>query len=225
MNVGITYDLEALKRSCILYGQLSGKTESAVLTKQAPKLAWNIWRGLRELRPAKGSIRAERLAALARGGGIKIRDSVMEAVTGSKATQTAKGKKTFGKANLNLRQLAIKRELSVRESGVGFLAYATPRPQRQTLEAEQQVYERDVESRYHFALSQFSVHARESAETKFAQLRWLDVKAGQAQNATEGLNTSRAQQIIIEAIAETEQDINDYILRKQFEDVEKAGFL
>lgn len=240
----ITYNLSRLSESLQEYGRLSGKTEEEVVAKQGGKLAWNIYAGLRALAPGKGSVRAERLAALAAGEGVHVRDAVMREI-GAKYNATTsvasgktflaqrKGRKVVAMATeierngkrLNLQALAVERELTIRETARGFASIATPRPVRAYANALASSgfttdTVRQMESRYGFVLSLFNVKL--SAEKKYAELRWLG-RHGEYQDAVLGLSKPRQQKVLNDAIIETNEDIRVYITRKQREDAERTG--
>jgi hypothetical protein len=207
----IEYNLEGLRAACIEYGKYSQKSEAEVVAKQSGKLAWNIYRALKALAPQRGAVRAERLAALAAGEGIKIRKSVLASVEQKYGDKGARG--------LNTHALAVKKELSLRESGRGFLGFSTPRPARSAPEIESSV--RSIISRYGFELSDFVLNVAESAEKKVANLHWNGSK-GDYTAATEGLSQPRQQEVIAQAVAATTKDTVEYILRKIREDKSKA---
>lgn len=208
----ITYNLDALKAACVKYGELSDKSESEVIAKQSAKLAWNIYRGLKVLAPQKGSIRAERLEAMAQGEGIKIRKSVLDSIQEKYGTKGSRGMSSY--------QLAVKKELSLRESARGFLAFSDPRPTSQSPEVASAV--RSVRSRYGFELSQFALNVSAFASSKSASLDW-DGSKGDYESAVAGLTQPRQQAVLAEAILATTRDINEYILRKIKEDKSDSG--
>jgi hypothetical protein len=207
----IEYNLEGLRAACVEYGKYSQKSEAEVVAKQSGKLAWNIYRGLKALAPERGAVRAERLAALAAGEGIKIRKSVLDSIEQKYGDKGARG--------LSTHALAVKKELGLRESGRGFLAFSTPRPARSAPEIESSV--RSIMSRYGFELSDFVLNVSESAEKKVANLHWNGSK-GDYTAAVEGLLNPKQQAVIAQAVSDTTKDTVEYILRKIREDKSKA---
>lgn len=97
-----------------LYQRLSGKDNREVLAKQGGELAYQVQKALRDIRPAKGAIRAQLLARLAAGRGFRVRQSVRDELAGKKTKS--------GQAEL------YRREIAVRESGLGFLAISARYP-------------------------------------------------------------------------------------------------
>ena len=110
----ITLDdsLERLNRNLAEYAKHTSKSIQDAVAKQGSKLAFELSARLQAEKPGKGSIRAERLAALQSGGGVKVRDSIRQKVTSGKRR---------GKLNLQARR--VRAELNLRERGRGFLAY------------------------------------------------------------------------------------------------------
>ena len=219
----VNFNLDRLSSALRKYGVLSGKTEDEVVASQGAKLAWDVYDALLKLAPAAGSIRSSRLAALASGGGVKVRDSVLRSVEAQYAvTVSIKTHKAFlaerdskgrqlmyspevevnGKM-MNLRAIAVERELNMRESARRFSAIAVPRSDSRNPAAVSQ--QQDIESRVGFTLSQFQVVL--NAESKYAQLRWLGVKGG----ATEGLVKPKQQAALVSAIEARTKDIEKYI--------------
>lgn len=130
-------DLSQFNRTLGQYIELSGKTASESVVKQGTKVAYALYGQFRKLMPEKGSIRAERLAALRAGDGVKIRKGLADVVRErnilkrSGWTDLATRKLRFGKAGrsktaagLNLQALTVKAELGLRERGRGYLAFA-----------------------------------------------------------------------------------------------------
>lgn len=107
---------------------------SEAIVRQGVKLTWALRDRFIKSRPAKGAIRAERIAALAQGEGIAVRPSVRQAVMQRKGAYSdiATKRVVFGKAGKgedrkgrNLQALAVVRELGLRERGRGFMAFAS----------------------------------------------------------------------------------------------------
>ena len=238
LSVQVTYDLDRLSEAMRKYGKLSGKTEAEVVEKQSGKLAWNIYQGLRTIMPAKGSIRAERLASLKAGGGIYVRQSVYDEVA-SQYGVTVEGKfrkrgnhvigdiyepDTFTgtRRGLNVQALAVKKEIGLRESGRGFSAWSTPRPGQgyANVAAMESSSEVATLSRYGYTLSLFHIETAPNLEHKYAELRWVDNQAGTGGAAV--MSKPKQMAILDKAIQETVADIMVYVERKQREDIAEA---
>ena len=111
-----TDNLARLNVALAEYIQHSRQTVDEAIAKQGAKLSFALSRRLRAEKPGKGEIRAERLAALKAGGGVRVRDSIRKKISGTKR---------FRKGGLNLQARRVKAELNLRERGKGFLAYGT----------------------------------------------------------------------------------------------------
>lgn len=210
----VTYSLTALSESLHKYALLSGKAEDEILLEKGKQLGYVIFKGLRAIMPAKGSIRAEQLAALKSGKGVLVRPAVLLDVAQQygATTDIESGRTTFhyqkGKTfrvsgnvrGLNLQALAVEREIAIRESGRGFSAYSVPKRIG------------DVESRYGFKLSGFT--AQDGGQVKTVTLNWLGSDSIFYKDAVEGLSKSKQQKILAEAINEVNADIGIYIERK-----------
>jgi hypothetical protein len=216
-RVEISYELERCMAALQKYGELSEKSESEIIAKQSAKLRRNIWQGLRALMPAKGEVRAERMAGLASGIGVKVRASVYAEIAskfggaaqfGQRFTSIERKGKT-----LNFQALAVQRELGLRESGRGFMAFSTP---KSAAGAELAHIEKD--SRYNQLLSTFDIDVRPKTKMKFAEFTW------QADSpALEGLSAEQQTSVLLNAVRETTDDIMVYVNRKVEEDKAAAG--
>jgi len=142
----IQTDLTNLNRDLGLYAQLARKSlQEAVIQKGVSVTiggkGFEGWtQRLRRLAPARGEIRAERLAALGTGGGIKVRPSAYRSAqnrlgrrvnTFSDLTTRKIARRLKGGAvtvatsatGLNLQALAVRAELGMRERARGFSAF------------------------------------------------------------------------------------------------------
>lgn len=107
---------------------------SEAIVRQGVKLTWALRDRFIKYKPAKGAIRAERLAALSKGQGVLVRQSVKDAVLKKAGAYSdlATKRVLFGKTGTgidrkrrNLQALAVVRELNLRERGKGFMARAS----------------------------------------------------------------------------------------------------
>lgn len=226
LPVELKYDIAALRETLVRYGELSGKSESEIVSKQSGKLGLAIRQNLAELKPAAGAVRAEMLLRLKAGEGVHVRPEVYERLNsrrgisqdietgqfrfGQKAalTVTQKGKK------LNYQALAVKAELGLRESGRGFMSFATPRTKSF---AEQQTVG-VTHDRYNRILSYLKLDLRPTAAVKFAQFSWPSDSP-----ATEGLDQAQQMAMIDAAVRFVNADIMDYVNRKLEENKAQAG--
>jgi hypothetical protein len=217
MPVELTFEMERLTMALQKYGELSGKSEAEVISKQAAKLRRYIWQGLRALMPAKGEVRAERLAGLKAGVGVKVRPGVYQEIA-SKFGKAAQFGQRFtsverkGKT-LNFQALAVQRELNLRESGRGFMAFSTPR----TVAAAELAHI-EKSSRYNDLLSTFDLDTRENTKVKFAQFTW------QADSpALAGLSMEQQLSVLNAGVKYVADDTMVYVNRKIEEDKAASG--
>jgi hypothetical protein len=138
-------DLTNLNRDLGLYAQLARKSLQEAVVKQGVKVTiggpgFEGWtQRLRRLAPARGEVRAERLAALEAGGGIKVRPSAYRSaqrrigrrigsfsdLTNRRIMRRLKGGSVVAAtaaSGLNLQALAVRAELGMRERARGFSA-------------------------------------------------------------------------------------------------------
>lgn len=182
-------DTTELARAIVAYQAITGKAMGDVVQKQARKLAFSLSKRLRKLSPAKGSIRAERLAAMESGDGIRIRESVRRRV----------------KARKNRHRALVRRELSTRESGRGFLGYSV------VTQAVIKHAVRRGRSRAPLSMGRFSQQRKADAEVVLSWGTNLSKLSGQA---AEGINEAAGQQALAGAVSEVVLDIRRYTNRK-----------
>jgi hypothetical protein len=140
MNVNVATALDGLNTKLGDYIFLSKKLPSEALAKKGTDLGFELEDRLKKLKPAKGSIRTSRLAALKSGRGIRVRPQLIRSLQdklGLASRLSDRNRKkpqaVYGKGlrtmfrrkgqRLNFRQMAVKAELSARESGVGYSAF------------------------------------------------------------------------------------------------------
>jgi len=225
----------ALKR----YRELSGKTPEEVLLKQGGNLTGFLRNRLRTLMPAKGQVRAQRLALLAqgvgrragsrRGLGVHVREKVRQAILTKygvatdiatrKTTLIARGKLAGNRTNY-LQGLAF-----AKEGGLGI------RRNLQQLMVERELNLREqgrgflsISSRYpkqigrqQFAKSKYgpflsALGLNASGDT--LTLQWDPSRSELQASATTGLSKPRASAAIALALRDTTTDVNRYVIEK-----------
>lgn len=245
ISAELNVNLSRMRRKLTEYAALSGLTEEQALFHQAAQLAWDVYRGMRAIMPKKGSIRSSRLELLkARGPGhgVHVREAVLREVaaryqmTTSVATkQNFFAMKKRGKVKgysreiwdpktgkfLNFRAAAVQRELAVRETGRGFMAYSVPRPERGETDQSHADLRSQV-SRYGFELSRFMMNPKGGSGMMAAELRWLGAR-GEYNSPVTGLSKQRQMQVLSEAVAARNADIDVYIKRKLKELTKELG--
>lgn len=226
-EVTIDHEIDQLNAGLAEYRRESGKTTSEVLAKKGTDFSFQLSRRLSGLAPGKGAIRAERLAALKQGGGVKVRESVRKSISQKygvatrisdrttvlgrykslRKTATSKGKR------LNIRALMVQRELSLREQGIGYLGFAA-RMNVSRFRAGSGTLQKY--GRYRQLLGAAGLRVVEDdQELKF---EW----GGGRTEIAEGLSTPDAQQEIAGAVRDVTNDMAVYLERKQAERIERA---
>jgi hypothetical protein len=131
----VEHKLEKLNAAFKLYVRAADRGMASALGKQSDELGRNLTKEAKGLKPAKGKIRADRLAALRAGEGLRIRPEAIRYADAHSMATAVDMKTRAGAAfreitkagNVKSKgrswwQLAVARELSIRESGRGFLA-------------------------------------------------------------------------------------------------------
>jgi hypothetical protein len=163
------------------------------LIKQGTKIAFAISQRMAMEKPGKGSIRAERLAALKAGEGVRVRESLRT------------GKTPKAKSRLNRQARLVKKELALRERGRGFLSYAT-RLNAGKLRSAKHVKK---VGRYNQRLAEAGLQIVPDGGS-------IKVVYGSARSEIGGtLNRPKYRRHINDALAEVTDDILLYVDRKQ----------
>lgn len=222
MNIRLESNAADLNRAIGAYIVASGKTVDEVLQKQGAKLGFSLFQQLKAIAPAKGSVRAERLAALGRGEGIKIEAraavALMRARGYNDSTNTFKrGKKDVksfvvkGK-RLNFQALLVKREIARRESARAFTAQGSLFPRRFLHNTAGAVMSRKIRSEQ---LSKYG--ASFGKNPRFIHFSWAEFsKAAKALVAS--MTQARAISAASRAMRDVTEDIMEYVYRKMGSD-------
>ena len=115
-------NLEELSRALRLYQRATGLSVEQTLAKKGTDVGHELRKEWRGLMPEKGSIRASRIAALKAGEGVRVRPWIREDFFVGHLGKKSPGE--HGGPRLNWWQMAVRRELNVREQGRGFLGQA-----------------------------------------------------------------------------------------------------
>lgn len=225
-NLSVQEQVADLNAKLQKYQELSGKMWDTVLKKQGAKLGYALNQQLRGIAPARGQVRAEALARLKAGGGIKIRERVNRAIIlkyGARSVIATRkvifGKKGVGSVlrkgkRLNLQALMAQREINTRESGRGFLGVSARYP-RELAKTNSAL------SKYGPVLSRAGVSVvGTEGEARFV---WDSGDGELATSAASGLEKGKGQAAIARALRDTADDIQVYITRKLEERGEEAG--
>lgn len=239
-------NLANLNAVLVDYQKYSRLTTQEVLNKQSTKLGYALRANLAAIRPAKGSIRQQALARLKAGQGISIRDSIREDVTakvekiplGSRRRILKKGKslavrgrfvpashtvegilaagivRSAANTRLQVQQEMIRREINLREKGRGVLAKSAVYPGNMVAGATKKAY-----SVYGTVFSDFGITVTKTGGV--AVFNWAGINK-QSARAVRGLGGPRAVKATQDAIDFVEQDIREYVKKKQMELFQKS---
>lgn len=230
MNITIKTNAARLGKAIGLYATASGKTIEEAVAKQFDKVSYALYHELRGLMPAKGAVRADRLAALKAGQGVHVRQSIRDAVarkygldaSGLMHTKAGRTRRSIlvGGKRLNAQALAVRGELNLRESGRGFTAYAAKFSSgkggaagvgRSGFTFGRSATAIQIISRYSQILAEAGFY-NAKGDTGF-QLKWSGVSA-QSSAAAQSLLQPRGQRAIASALEAVTSDIMPYLQRK-----------
>lgn len=225
MNLAFESNLAEFNAALNQYAKLSSRGAAEAVAKKGADFGWRLSRKLLTLAPQKGAVRAERLAAIAAGGGVKIRDSIRQrtfAKYGVSQTISGRnlrmGKKLAASKNvkgkrLNLQALLVRAELNTRESGRGFSALSSRyKSLSQHLAADRfGEQHKQILDRYNRFLS--SVGFKRDDNDTSLTFRWGGNTSSNALAAS--LQKPKQQRAIADALDEARADMLVYIARKQ----------
>lgn len=196
------------------YKTLSRLSAHDILAKQGGKLARALSTALRRAAPSKERIAADAMAVLRSGRGLKIRQSVRDAVEakwkGKWAKAVAKHEKHFwgdsiGPEGVSKQRELVRREIAVRRSGRGFLSVSSRYPIT-VAEGQKAI------SRYGSGLSEVGLKIQDAGG--YVRVTWGG-RSPQGKSASSGVASAFGQRAVAEAVQSVTDDINAYVLRKQ----------
>lgn len=226
MTLTFQTNLDEFNAALTRYAALSSIGAAEAVAKKGADFGFRLSRKLLALAPDKGSVRESRLAALASGGGLKVRDKIRQRVYAKLGvSQTLAGRKLrmggkklsasklVGGKRLNLQALLVRAELNARESGRGFSAFsARYKSLSQQLAADRfGEQRRKIIDRYSRFLSEVGFKRDKDAST--LTFRWGGNESSGKLAAS--LQKPRQQTAIADALDESRADMMAYILRKQ----------
>lgn len=206
------------------YIRLAKATPRDAIAKQGGKFAYALAQGLRGIAPGKGSIRAQLLARLKAGQGVRVSNRVREKLYAKVGARTrledhvqvfGKGEGRTRRGRRNLQALAVEAEISRRESGRGFLSLSGR-------------YPRVLKRRYDYAFSKYRISLSEAALVDEVEkgtavtFRWDAAITRLSGEAAQGMARPKARQIAATALRDTVDDMQVYITRKLEEHRAKA---
>lgn len=228
MTLTFQSNLDEFNAALTRYAALSSKGAAEAVAKKGADFGFRLSRKLLALAPKKGSVRESRLAALATGGGLNVRDKIRQRVYSKLGvSQTVAGRKlrmggkklsasklVKGK-RLNLQALLVRAELNARESGRGFSALsARYKSLSQQLAADRfGEQRRKILDRYNRFLSEVGFKRDKNSAT----LTFMWGENESSGKLAVSLQKPRQQAAIADALDESRADMMVYILRKQSE--------
>lgn len=236
--ITVQHNLSQLNGTLQRYAELSKLSWPQILAKHGSKLTYAISARLRAMMPSNGKITSEMLEALGAGKGVKVRPSIKERILqrvggnvsisesgshksrgGFAGVRTRKDSayvKTGGK-RLSLSALAVKSELAARERGRGYLGFAA----RIRTDSVSAVKEVKKLGRYMQQLATAGLIT--TGEGDSIRFVWGGMSpTGEALGVGEGLSKARQQQAIALGISDVDQDIMEYVRRKNAEALQQA---
>lgn len=228
MTLTFQSNLDEFNAALTRYAALSSKGAAEAVAKKGADFGFRLSRKLLTLAPKKGEVRESRLAAIAAGGGINVRDKIRQrvysklgvskTVAGRKLRMGGKklsASKLIGGKRLNLQALLVRAELNARESGRGFSSLsARYKSLSQQLAADRFGEQRKkILDRYSRFLSEVGFKRDKNAST--LTFRWGGNESSGKMAAS--LQKPRQQAAIADALDEARADMMTYILRKQAE--------
>lgn len=212
------------------YMALTSQTPGEAVLKQAKEFTYALRSRLRQIAPGRNAVRTERLAALAAGEGVKVREAIIKKLMSRRGVaQRIKGRGyVFGRRQegtvrsggkrLNFQALAIKGELNLREQGRGFVAHSTNFRQLAAIQNRQGTQREQVLDRYRRFLSSLGVSINVAGAT--ATFGWGGNRS--SGDVAKVLTQGRGQEAIAGAFADARQNMLVYVRRKIAENAAKT---
>jgi len=226
----------------VQYQNLSGKVPGQVLREKSARLGYILKENLKNLIPPQGYITDERLEALKEGRGVRISKVAMSYIADKYKAQkhsgrtwmvVMSGKKHRGKNEsyfspmvpdpktgklLNVQALRVQFELSLRESGRGFLSRSSDFHQSRYISGNKAV----AFNRHGEALGEVDLEM--SITNESATLRWGGGLSNYSNEIAIAMEKPKAQSIIADSIRYISEDMKVYIDRKNRENMQKSFY-
>ena len=229
-EVQLRKDVGQLAAKMAQYQAASRKSIPDVLRKQGGNLAIFLSSAnrpgeLKEIAPKKGVIRAQNLARLQSGGGIKISQKARRIVYQDRGIAQDVSTRRFvstgrrgaaykrGPISVNVQRLLVQNEISLRSRASGFLAYGASARGVRRIQPGQTLRTTNRVGR--FLADANMVNGQNAAS--------ISLYENAAADLIRGLSIPKARDAIHRAIAATIQDMDVYINRKQSEALKGAG--
>lgn len=234
MNVAITSNREEFNRVLMAYAKVwtrkDGRNMQMALWNQGLVLSLAISKRMKQLAPAKGGIRAERLAGFKAGEGLKISDRAIGKMKGGEAATirgavaarlASRGKvgkeararvaaieDATGRRGMGVQALLAEMEIRYREKASGFLSFASRFKSNRTsfgglLGRATQVASRGGSK---VAIAEITTEGESNAFV----MKWGNF-SNLSERAAEGLTTPKGLAAIDTALADRTADMMEYI--------------
>jgi hypothetical protein len=227
VKVEFQSNLDAFNRALGDYVHLSRLSTQEAVKKQGAKFAFDLSTRLQAFAPGKGAIRAERLAALRSGQGLRISDAARKRVYSTKGIvqdiktkkfgftrgKKVSGTRRLGGKRLNIQALLVKAEIGLRESGRGFLSYSSKVRsliQKFAIKDDVDYYQQHLD-RYSRFLT--SVGFRTDADKANMTFGWGGNKS--SDKVAKALSKPRQQRAIASSLDAIRADMMAYIVQRQ----------
>jgi len=226
--VKVENNLPEFNRTLAQYIGLTKLTPPEALLKQGTKLGYALSKRFGEMKPAKGEIRAARRRDMAAGMGLNVREAA-RAYAFRKSMGTAQNLKTRGKMlfmektkrghlKKNGRtwwQLAVDRELGIRESGRGYISFAARMGSLERALKDGRITEKKQIDRVKREIGR--VGLRSAANDSVLTFTFSD------ENIVEGINRPKGRAAVAASLSDVRADMLVFIQRKLAENAKKSG--
>jgi hypothetical protein len=213
------------------YMAVTNQVPGQALTRQARNFALALRKRLRFLAPQKGSIRSERETALKSGGGLNIRKAVRDyadkntraTATNLKTRRATLFREVNRKGNVkkdarNWWQLAVARELAMRERGIGFTSYSAAFRGLSKMAPQPGTQRTQVVDRYKRFLSAAGIKISSSGAG--AVFSWGGNRS--SGSVAKVLQEGKGQEAVANALLDARNDMMVYVRRKLLENAAKT---
>jgi len=224
----IETNLPEFNKTLAQYIALTRLTPADALLKQGTKLGFALSKRFGQLSPAKGQVRAERRREMLAGMGLAVRKKAREfayrktmaQATNTRTRQGALLMEVTKRGNLkkNARtwwQVAVDRELSIRESGRGYVSFAARMGSLERLMSSGAVTEKAQIDRINRQVSRVGLKAAANDST----LTFTFENEG----IVEGISRPKGRAAVAASLADVRADMLIYIQRKLAENAKKAA--
>jgi len=192
--MNLAHNINDLEIELAAYQNVTGKSASETLSRNARELSFKLSRELKPLAPAKGSIRADLESRLAAGAGIRVRPSIRAKIRARKRGSWL---------------AMVRAEAGARERARGFLAYSPIR-----LRGGQVLTSRTERRKSRFGQLISIGRLIDHPQKPSIALTWSGSLSKTSSSAAEGLGKSKATGAINRALVATRDNMRVYLNRQ-----------